>query len=281
MIARIGLSLIALWLFSGAAAKAAGEREAYAVPRFRHIDPDAKVPKIDARQRLTLIADADFPPFSYADAGGNPKGLAVDVALALCAKLNLACSIKLLNWNDLSPALARGEGDAIISGLRLDDPTLAAFDATRPLYRSLGRFAVRSQNPIREPSIRFLAGKRVGVAKASAHEAWLKRYFPYSQIVAQESLGAAEDALRESRIDALFGDGLSLVYWTLGEASQACCKLVPGAFIDDDYFSRSFVFFVRRGDAGLRKTLDYGLDQLQETGEWDKIFRTYVPASPW
>jgi polar amino acid transport system substrate-binding protein len=117
-------------------------------------------------------------------------------------------------------------------------------------------------------------------ASASPKRA-LKRYFPYSQIVAQESLGEAENALRESRIDALFGDGLSLVYWTLGEASQRCCKLVPGAFVDDDYFSRSFVFFIRRGDTALKQTLNYGLDQLQQNGEWDKIFRAYVPESPW
>ena len=77
------------------------------------------------------------------------------------------------------------------------------------------------------------------------------------------------------------GDALGLVYWTEGDASQNCCRLVPGAFVDEDYFSRSLVFFVRRGDTGLKKALDYGLDRLQESGDWDKIFRAYVPASPW
>jgi polar amino acid transport system substrate-binding protein len=277
------LASLSLVLLCAAPVLAAEENKAaqtYMAPRFRHVELDAKPPKID-RERLTLLADADFPPFSYADASGSPRGLAVDLALALCAKSGIQCTIKLLAWSDLPAALSRGEGDAVISGLKLDERTLPAFDATRPLYRALGRFAVRNQNPITEPSIRLLAGKRVGVAKASAHEAWLKRYFPYSQIVPRDTLREAEEALRDAKVDALFGDGLSLIYWTEGEASQGCCKLVPGAFVDQDYFSRGFVFFVRRGDTALKRVLDYGLDQMQNSGEWDRIFRAYVPANPW
>ena len=52
-------------------------------------------------------------------------------------------------------------------------------------------------------------------------------------------------------------------------------------FVDQDYFSRGFVFFVRRGDGPLKAALDYGLDQLQQNGEWDRLFRAYVPANPW
>src|SRR6266508_5362785 len=170
MLVRYVLGLILLGLLS-AAARGAGEKtidRAYAVPRFRHVDLDTKPPKHD-RERLALIADADLPPFSYSDASGTPKGLAVDLALALCTKLVVQCTVKLLNWDDLAMALSRGDGDAVISGLRLDDRTVA-FDTTRPLYRTLGRFAVRGQTPIAEPSIRLLAGKRIGVAKATAHE---------------------------------------------------------------------------------------------------------------
>jgi ABC-type amino acid transport substrate-binding protein len=51
--------------------------------------------------------------------------------------------------------------------------------------------------------------------------------------------------------------------------------------VDQDYFSRGFVFLVKRGNTDLKRLLDYGLDQLQENGEWDRIFRNYVPADPW
>ena len=96
MLARFVLASAVAGLVFFAAAQATGqEKEAspYAVPYFRHIDPDAKAPNVDHEQHLTFIADADFPPFSYADAGGEPKGLAVDVALALCAKLSLQCTV--------------------------------------------------------------------------------------------------------------------------------------------------------------------------------------------
>ncbi len=282
MIRRFILAFVPLVLASPLAAAAEGKADPiYAVPRFRHVDAAAKPPKFDTTRKLTLLADEDFPPFSYADSSGSPKGVAVDLGLTLCARLQLQCSVRLLRWDDLRSALAQGEGDAVISGFAFDDPTLAQFDPTRPLYRALGRFAVRTQNPIDAPSIRLLAGKRLGVAKNTQHEAWLKKYFYRSQILSYDRLADAEEALRSAKVDAIFGDSLSLVYWTRGQSSQSCCRLVSGAFVDEEYFSRGFAFFVRRGDTSLKKVLDYGLDRLQESGDWEKIFRLYVPDSPW
>ncbi|MFL5258612.1 MAG: transporter substrate-binding domain-containing protein [Hyphomicrobiales bacterium] len=276
------LLLIAAVLLAGPAPRLAAQTgtAGYTVPHFRHVELDVKPPKLD-RQRLVFLADQDFPPFSYADASGAPKGLAVDLALSLCSRLAVQCTITLKPWTELAAGLLRNEADAVISGLKLDDQTATSLDATRPIYRALGRFAVRKPNPISAATIRVLAGKRVGVVKASAHEAWLKRYFPYAQIIAEDSLGQAQGALKDGKIDALFADALSLVYWTEGEGSERCCRLLPGAFVDQDYFSRGFVFFVRRGDGPLKAALDYGLDQLQQNGEWDRLFRAYVPDSPW
>jgi polar amino acid transport system substrate-binding protein len=278
----LGRALIVTVLLAGPASQLAAQTGtvAYPVPHFRHVELDAKPPKLD-RQRLTLLADQDFPPFSYVGASGAPKGLAVDLAVSLCSRLAVQCTIILKPWNELAAALSRNEGDAVISGLKVDENTATTFDATRPIYRALGRFAVRKPNPISAASIRMLAGKRVGVVKASAHEAWLKRYFPYGQIIGEDSLGTAQVALKDGKIDALFADALSLVYWTEGDGSEQCCRLLPGAFVDQDYFSRGFVFFVRRGDGPLKAALDYGLDQLQQNGEWDRLFRAYVPANPW
>src|SRR3954463_5485723 len=121
LICRIAAAMFvaaALVPVAGLAAEPA--RTDYSVPQFRHLELDVKPPKLD-RQQLKLLADNDFPPFSYADANGNPKGLAVELSLSLCARLAIQCTVELKPWTELADALARKEGDAVISGLKLDE----------------------------------------------------------------------------------------------------------------------------------------------------------------
>ena len=110
------------------------------LPRFRHTDLGGK-PLTFTREAIIVLADEDFPPFSYAGPEGEPKGIAVDAAEAACKELRTKCQIVLMPWEMLSGDL-NGSG-GVIAGLRLDDKTLARFQPTRPIYRTLGRFAVR------------------------------------------------------------------------------------------------------------------------------------------
>ena len=107
MIRRYFLAFLLLVLAAPLAAAEDKADQSYAVPRFRHVDVAAKPPKFDISRKLTLLADEDFPPFSYADSSGSPKGVAVDLALTLCARLQLQCTVRLLRWDDLRFALAR------------------------------------------------------------------------------------------------------------------------------------------------------------------------------
>jgi polar amino acid transport system substrate-binding protein len=248
-----------------------------AMPRFRQIDPGGR-PLSFARDQVTILADDDFPPFSYAGPEGEAQGIAVEAAQAACKELRINCQIVLMPWRSLSGDLTAG---GIVAGLRLDDATLARFQPTRPIYRAVGRFAARKENELTQMTRDAVAGRRVGVVAGSGYEVWLKRNFSDSVIVPYPSLADLQEALRTAKIEILFGDGLQLAYWMRGSASQACCKYVDGAYYDDALFSRPYVFLVRRGDEELKQAFDYALDQLQERGDFARIFSRYVPARFW
>lgn len=276
--------MIPLMKFSASAALALAlcltslsSNAAETVPRFRQVEPDAKLPVLDKSRSYVLATDRDFPPFSYADQNGEARGLAVDMMRGACAALEINCTFNLVGWNDVKTAGA----NATVAGLAVDDEILKSYAPTRPIYRALGRFAVRKESTLAAPDKEAFQGKRIGAVADSAHAAWLKKYFPDSEVVSSASLAEAEDNLRNAKVDALFADGLPLVYWTQGQNAQGCCRLLGGAFVDEAYFSRPFVIFVRREDQALREAFDIVLDRMQESGETAKIFGLYVPASLW
>jgi len=258
--------------------KGAAAEEPPILPRFRHIDLAGK-PTSFARDTIIVLADDDFPPFSYAGPEGEAKGIAVDAAQAVCDEFRTKCNITLMPWTALSSNLNDSSG--VVAGLRFDDKTLASFQPTRPIYRALGRFAVRQENQLAQVTPQALEGKRIGVIAGSGYEAWIKHNFSTALIVPYPNQSDLQEALRTAKVELLFGDALQLVYWMRGGASQGCCKYIEGSYFDDASFSRPYVFLIRRGDEELKQAFDYALDQLQESGGFARIFARYIPAPFW
>ena len=254
---------------------------AYKLPLFRHVETGTKAAPVAPNETVRLLADGDFPPFSFTTGSGSAAGLAVDLALAACTEVKLRCAVVLRPYGELADALAQGQGDVVVAGPRPDARVLTEALATRPWFRSLGRFAVPTASAFAAGDVRSLGGKRIGMVKGTAHAAWLEKYYSRSTLMAFASEAEAQEALRTGKVDALFGDGLRLIYWIAGSASRGCCKLLPGAYVDRDYFSRSMVLLVRSDRDDLRAALDHGLDRLQGNGTTEKIFNTYVPLNPW
>lgn len=260
---------------------ASQERPTYAMPMFRHIDPDTKPPDVKSIGPVKLLADENFPPFSFRDDKGEVAGLSVDLAKSACTEMRLSCEIKALPYTDLAPAFERGEGDAIVSGLRLTKEVFDKMDATAPYFRAIGRFAVKSSGPSTPPDAKSLQDKKIGAVAGSGHAAWLKRYFPQVELVEFGSWTETVEALRTGQVELVFGDALQLIFWVKGEASRGCCKLTDGPFVDEQYFSHPLSILVKRGNRPLRLAFDYGLDRMQRSGTFATIFRNYVPLSPW
>ena len=276
------LMLIAALGFASApcAAQTADDAVAFPVPIFRHVDPTAPVPPLRAVGTIRFITDDDFPPFSYRDAFGSLTGFNVMLIEAACADLRLSCEFVPRPWEGLITALEQDEGDAILAGLTASPDMLDVVDFTRPYYRSLARFAVREET-LPGADQRTLAGRRVGVVAGTSHEAFLSTYFGTSDIRPFDDESAAREALRTGQIDALFDDAVRQMYWLASPESRACCGFAGGAYLDPSYFSRPLAIAVRRGDNSLREVLDYGLDRVQASGAYARVYRLFFPMSPW
>ncbi|MBZ0261658.1 MAG: transporter substrate-binding domain-containing protein [Hyphomicrobiales bacterium] len=260
---------------------AAQEAAAPVFPLFRHIDSLAKPPTGFAQRNIRLLTDGDFPPFSYETPEGKAAGVSVDLALAACAELKANCSVVAKPFNALFPALLNNEGDAIVSGLRIDATVLKKAAMTRPYFWSLGRFAVRAGSQLRGSDIRSLAGRRIGYVTNSSHGAWLEKYYSRSTLTGFPGEAEMYEALRTGALDVSFGDGLRLIYWLAGSSSRGCCKPLDGAFVDRQFFSNNLSFLTRREDRDTVMAFDYALDRLQEKKISAEIFARYLPGGLW
>jgi polar amino acid transport system substrate-binding protein len=254
--------------------------EDYEPPQFRSVT-EAAAPVLEPNTAIRLAVDEDFAPYSFVSASGGPAGISVELALAACTELKVACTVTARPYGDVIPALQRGDVDVVVTGPRLAEDTLRDAAMTRPYFRIMARFAVQSGSPLKAADATSLSGRRIGVVKDTLHAQWLSAYYGSSEVVPFDTGAAAGDALRTGAVDTLFGDNLAMVYFVKGQSSANCCRLLDGAFSDFDHFSRNLAFLVRRDRPELRGAFDYGLDMAQKNGATAKIIKAYVPLNPW
>ncbi len=241
-------------------------------PRTR-AEPQA----LPRRVAIRFLTDSDYPPFNYYDEDNVLTGFNVDVARAICFELAAACDIQVRAWPELLPALRRGEADAVIASHAISANALKAIDFTDRYYHTPARFAAKRTSGRLDVTPEGLEGKKVGVTKGTAHEAYLRTFFRDSSIRTFESPELARDALISGAVELLFDDGISLAFWLNGTGSKACCEFKGGPFGEPRFFGDGVAVAVSREDQQLKTLINAALKRMRENGRFEELVLRYFP----
>jgi polar amino acid transport system substrate-binding protein len=143
-----------------------------------------------------------------------------------------------------------------------------------------GRFATRANSVLGPATPEVLDYQLVAVVAGSSHEAYLKTFFPKARIAPFESAALARLALKDGRVNALFGDAVSLSFWLNGAEAEGCCAFSNNAYVDAKFFGDGLGIAVKKGATPLRRALDYALARLAQRGVYAELFLKYFPISP-
>jgi len=230
------------------------------------------------RAALRFLTASEFPPFHYYDDEGVLTGFDVDLARAICLELTAACDIKVRTWDDLLPGLRRGEADAVIASHTITPQALAYADFTDRYYFTPAWFTGLRGGSKQEITTQALEGTKIGVARGTAHEAYLRAFFETSSIQPFDTPEQAREALMTGAVPLIFDDGIGLVFWLNGTLSKACCELKGGPFFDPRYFGDGVGIAVSKADPQLRSLLNRALRRVRETGRYEELLLRYFPT---
>ena len=236
-----------------------------------------EIQQIPRRAAIKLLTEGDYPPFNYFDEDGTLIGFNIDLARALCFELAAACDIQVRPWNELLPALKKGDADGVIASHAVSALTLRDVDFTDRYYHTPGRFVGRRGAPVLDVTPEGLEGRKLAVAKGTAHEAYLRAFFRDSAIQAYENAELARDAIITGTADLLFDDGIGLVFWLSGTASKACCEFRGGSFVEPRYFGDGIGIAVRKSDTELKGLLNAALRRVRTSGRMEELLLRYFP----
>ncbi|MBG0810037.1 transporter substrate-binding domain-containing protein [Methylosinus sp. H3A] len=274
---RVALVFAAASVVSSARAETA----VAAAPTFW--DPARKMDKPDLAglKQIRFLTEDDYPPFDFALPDGAIAGFNVDLARAICEELELPCTIQRRRWDTLIAALDENAGDAAIASFAITAEARKKLDFTAPYYTTPGRFVVRKDSVLPGATPAALADRTIAVAADSAHEAFLRNFFPASTLATYPSAQQARSALKEGRAHAMFGDAISLSFWLNGADAADCCMFKDGPYSDPTFFGDGVGIAVKKNNNALRRALDYALARVAQKGAYTELYLKYFPVGPY
>ncbi len=277
---RFRLSLLVGALLPACAAAFGAAQAEPAIPSFFDPQHPLQKPDLSRIRQIRFLTEDDYPPFNFLLADGQLAGYNVDLARAVCAELDLPCTIQRRSWELLIPALDDNSGDAVIASMAINDETRKQADFTAPYFLTPGRFAMFADTTLPAATPEALGDRKVSIVAGSRHEAFLKAFYPDIERVAFETPALARNALKSGKVAAHFGDAIGLSFWLNGAEAGGCCAFKDGPFTDPRFFGEGVGVAVKKGNEPLRRAIDYALARLDRRGALGELYLKYFPVGP-
>ncbi|WP_367718858.1 transporter substrate-binding domain-containing protein [Nitratireductor sp. GISD-1A_MAKvit] len=229
---------------------------------------------------MRFLTTVDFYPFNYLDAANRLSGVHIDLARMICEKLDLSerCQVQALPWEELAPAMEAQRGEAILAGLAMTAENREKYLFSIPYFRFPARLITPRSSPLAEPLHASVTGLRVGVVGQTAHEVLLRDLFPRARSVVYSRQDWMYEDLKQGRIDAIFGDGVTLSFWLAGKASEGCCSFSGGPYLASEYLGQGLAVATSRDLPQLAEAIDFALHEIQVSGGLNEIYLRHFPT---
>lgn len=220
--------------------------------------------------RLACIDSEALPLFAKSPDGVTRDGYEPEAASLVAQAIGAEVEWVMLPWEDMIPAVRRGDADAVWCGQGMTPERAALVDFTRPYAIFNESVIVRADDPAR--SAEDLKGYKIG-AIANSTNMKLAETFADVELV---SFGASDDvfgdmieATRSGEIDGFVDDDV---------------VMIPLAEEDDD-FALAFTvqtgnrwgIGVAPGNDELRQEIDGALGDLIADGTLERVWKKWMP----
>jgi lysine-arginine-ornithine-binding protein len=227
-----------------------------------------------AAEKLKIGTEGALPPFTMISPKGEVVGFDIDIAQALCAKMNVECEVVLFDWDGLIPALNSGKFDMLAASMSVTEERKQAISFTDPYYTNKLQFVAPKSMDFKTDK-NSLKGKVIGAQRATIAGIWLEDNL--EDVVDIKLYDTQENAyldLSTGRVDAMLFDKYAQWEWLNSQAGKDF-EFKGEPVFDDD----KIAIGVRKGDDELRERLNKALAEILADGTYEKINAKYFPFS--
>jgi len=233
---------------------------------------------------LRIAVEGAYPPFSWVDPDGTLKGFDIEIAQALCDQMGAECELVQQDWDGIIPALLARKYDAIVASMAITEERKKKVAFTNKYYNAPAKF-VRKKGSGIEISKEGLAGKIVGVQRASTHDHFITAEF--GNTVEIKRYANQDEAYLDAvagRVDLLLANSMAMKEGFLMTDAGKDFEFVGPDYSDPKYFGEGAGIAIRKEDADLVEKFNAAIKAIRDDGTYkiinDRYFEFDVYGEP-
>jgi putative glutamine transport system substrate-binding protein len=233
---------------------------------------------IDAiKKRGKFVAGVKYDTYLFGfknPNSGQVEGFDIDMAKAIAKKIfgdESKLELKEVTSNTRIPMLQNGEIDAIIATMTITDERKQQVDFSDVYFKAGQSLLVKKGSPIKSIAD-IKKGVKVLGAKGSTSVKNIAQKAPEATVLEFNNYQDAFAALKAGQGDALTTDN-AILY---GMAKQDPNYVVVGGIFTDEPYGIA----VKKGNSDLQKLINDLLKEMQQNGEYDKMYEKWIGEKP-
>ena len=223
---------------------------------------------------VRVATEAAYPPFAFKTASGELGGFDIDFTHAICKQMQVTCEIVEQDWDGLIPGLVAKKYDAIIASMSITEKRKKRVDFTGRYYRDPARFIARKGAGLTDTN-EGLAGKAVGVLRATTHQEFLETHFPDVDLKLYPTQEEVHIDLLNGRLDAAIANGIATEFGFLSSDEGQEFEFFGGSHIDPAIHGEGSGIAVRKEDDDLRRMFNQAIAEMRANGAYQTINDKY------
>lgn len=219
-----------------------------------------------------------FIPFEFRTNPKNTKepliGFDIDIAKKMAQHLNAELVLKECEWANIIRLLKDGEIDIIISGMTRTLDRALEVNFTEPYFETGQVILLAEKNKdISDYRVLNKKGVKIAVVEDTTGKKEAEKKFSQARIEEYKSEPEALKALLANQVDAFVIDK---PYAEVAATKYTQIKLLPEQLTLEKY-----CFAIQKTDLDFLLWLNYFIDELKYTGEYDKLYTYWFIDESW
>lgn len=219
---------------------------------------------------VRIKCDEAYPPFQYLDENGRPAGFDIDLIQALAVVMGMKTRIETAAWYEMVNDLQKNEAD-LIPGMYVRPDRLRNYEFSTPILVSFHSFFIRKDGRIKSYNDILTATDTINVIVYNSQilKDYLERLNKGIKLTYVEDNLQGLQLLASGKCDAMLLP--KYVGWYLIDKNKLSNLKQVGLPV----LPRDYVIAAKKGNSGLIMRINQGLSILQETGEYDRIYKKW------
>ena len=225
-----------------------------------------------AQDVIRIGTEGAYPPWNFTSADGELVGFEIELANALCERLDATCEFVAQDWDGIIPALLQGRYDLIMAGMSINDERRERINFSNGYATTPAQFIAANDSPYQDLEtidevIAAFDGVAIGAQVATIHQGFIEQFMPNADLRTYDTQELLNLDLVAGRVDAGLADGSAWQDFLASEEGTDYGQFGPGLTgADFDIFGEGVGIGLRKDDEELQARLNSALCDMANDG---------------